>query len=198
MKLILQGTHGRSFHLPSPTQELIPPAETDSSPEAVSQLVSSMVQEDFFYALTHSLHLLPFEARKDSQSILSNAFRFRPPGATADEGPALAHVIDQRSEVIVELCRGYDHKESSMPCGVVLREILKFEHVTAIILHDQSQGDEPAVKASELDLGATQSGEGIFWKFFSWIDKGAFEVSTDAFTTFRVSPTRQYEFSIRN
>jgi len=161
-------------------------AETDSSPEAVSQLINSMIHEDFLYALVHSLHLLPFEARKDSQSILSNALRFRPPGMTADEGPALAHIIDQRSEVIVELCRGYNYKESSMPCGVVLREILKFEHVTAIVFHDQSQGDEPAVKAAELDLTAPQSGQGVFWEFFSWIDKGAFEVSTDAFTTFRV------------
>lgn len=186
MKLILQGTHGRSLLLNWPRMRADAPVETDSSPEAVSQLVNSMVQDDFFYVLTHSLHLLPFEARKDSQSILSNAFRFRPPGTTADEGPALAHIIDQRSEVIVELCRGYDHKESSMPCGVVLREILKFEHVAAIVLHDQSQGEEPAVKAADLELGATQSGEGVFWKFFSWIDKGAFEVSTDAFTTFRV------------
>jgi len=27
----------------------------------------------------------------------------------------------------------------------------------------------------------------VFWKFFDWIDKSLFEVSTDAFDTFRVS-----------
>jgi calcium binding protein 39 len=30
------------------------------------------------------------------------------------------------------------------------------------------------------------SGNGIFWRFFDWIDKGAFELSADAFNTFRV------------
>jgi hypothetical protein len=27
----------------------------------------------------------------------------------------------------------------------------------------------------------------VFWSFFDWIDKSSFEVSADAFTTFRVS-----------
>ncbi len=30
-----------------------------------------------------------------------------------------------------------------------------------------------------------QSGQGVFWKFFDFIDKGSFEVGADAFTTFR-------------
>lgn len=73
-----------------------------------------------------------------------------------------------------------------MPCGVVLREALKHESVAAIILHDQSQHNERAVKIDDIDVESKQTGHGIFWKFFPWIDGGAFEVSTDAFTTFRV------------
>lgn len=74
-----------------------------------------------------------------------------------------------------------------MPCGVVLREALKHEAIAAIILHDESSEAKPAVKINQIDQLAKQSGEGVFWKFFPWIDQGAFEVSTDAFTTFRVS-----------
>ena len=72
-----------------------------------------------------------------------------------------------------------------MPCGAVLREILKNEAVAAIILYDQSLEGEPAVTFTDIDTQTRQSGEGVFWKFFTWIDEGAFEVSADAFTTFR-------------
>lgn len=74
-----------------------------------------------------------------------------------------------------------------MPCGVVLREALKNESVAAIVLYDQSQEGERAVNVGHVDLEEKQTGNGIFWKFFPWIDGGAFEVSTDAFTTFRVT-----------
>ena len=74
-----------------------------------------------------------------------------------------------------------------MPCGAVLREALKRDSVAAIILYDQSGGNGAVSKIDDIDSEAKQTGEGIFWRFFSWIDRGAFEVSTDAFTTFRVS-----------
>ncbi|KAL9129320.1 MAG: hypothetical protein Q9217_002191 [Psora testacea] len=168
MKLILQGTH-----------------ETDSSPEAVQQLVRDMIHEDFFFSLIQSIRLLRFEARKDSQTILSYALRFRPPGNTEEDTIAIAYVIDHRPEVVVELCRGYEHRESAMPCGAVLREILKNDQIAAIVLHDESMGNERAVRVVDIDFEHPQTGNGVFWRFFHYIDKLAFEASTDAFTTFR-------------
>lgn len=76
--------------------------------------------------------------------------------------------------------------QSAMPCGVILREALKFYAVTAVILYDQSHEGEPAIRGSEINLKQPQNGDGIFWNFFHWIDKSNFEVSADAFTTFRV------------
>ena len=167
--------------------------ETESSPEQVSQLVTSIIQEDLLHLLARSIHLLPFESRKDTQTIFSYVLRFKPlSAAPASDPPALSHAINQRPEVIVELCRGYEHRESAMPCGVVLREALKHESVATIILHDQSQGGEKAIRLEEIDVDEAQSGDGVFWNFFPWIDGGAFEVSTDAFTTFRVSPTPSF------
>ena len=70
-----------------------------------------------------------------------------------------------------------------MPCGTVLREIMKHDEVVEIILHDQSREGERAIRLDQIRPEAKQTGSGVFWKFFSWIDRGAFEVSTDAFTT---------------
>ena len=82
-----------------------------------------------------------------------------------------------------------------MPCGAVLREVLKYEGIASIILYDQSY-DQSLENQLDTKLGdiaydtayvdRPQSGDGVFWRFFDWIDGGAFEVSADAFTTFRV------------
>ena len=79
-----------------------------------------------------------------------------------------------------------------MPCGTVLRELLKFKEIITIVLYDQSKEGETAIQPADINLDAVQSGEGVFWQFFEWIDKGAFEVSADAFTTFRVSKLLLY------
>ena len=161
--------------------------EIESSPEQVSHLVTSIIQEDLLYLLARSIHRLPFGARKDTQAIFSYVLRFRPQNTpSAHDPPALAYVVDARPEVIVELCRGYEHRESAMPCGIVLREALKHDSVAEIILYDQSGRDGKSWKLDNVNIEEKQSGEGVFWDFFSWINTGAFEVSTDAFTTFRV------------
>ena len=147
-----------------------------------------MIQEDFLHILASSIHLLSFESRKDSQAIFSYVLRFRPPGSTAEDSPALSYVINDRPEVVIELCRGYNYKESAMPCGAVLREVLKHESIVSIILYDQSLENQLDAKIEGIAYAEEpQSGDGVFWKFFDWIDGGAFEVSADAFTTFRVS-----------
>ena len=137
-----------------------------------------MIHEDFLFSLSRSIQLLPFESRKDTQSIFSYVFRFKPANATNPDPPALTHVVHSRPETVINLCQGYEHKESAMPCGVVLREALKNETIAAIILYDDSPG--------HASIADSQHPPGVFWSFFSWINGGAFEVSTDAFTTFRV------------
>jgi calcium binding protein 39 len=148
-----------------------------------------LIEEDLLYLLAANLHRLPFESRKDTQVIFSYVFRFRPEaGPQRPEPLALAYVVERRPQVLVELCRGYDHKESATPAGTVLREVLKNESAAKVILYDD--GDEPGSSAggvAAIDQDRPQSGKGVFWSFFDWIDRGSFEVAADAFTTFRVS-----------
>lgn len=161
--------------------------EVNTSPEQVHALVQVTLQEDLLYELSRALHLLPFEARKDTQTIFSHILRFRPASYAPDKDPpVVSYLVHHRPEVIIELCRGYAHPQSAMPCGVILREALKYDVITAVVLYDQSNEGEPAVRLSDLKPSVLQSGNGVFWNFFEWIDKGNFEVSADAFTTFRV------------
>jgi calcium binding protein 39 len=191
MKVILQGTQGmrgcttETGHHTRLTRRI----ETDSSPEQIYQLVTGMIDEDLLHLLAINLYRLPFESRKDTQVIFSYIFRFRPAAAAPKSDPiALSYVVCNRPQVLVELCRGYDHKESATPAGSVLRELLKNEAAAAVILYDD--GDAPGSSAKGLnaiDRDRPQSGRGVFWRFYDWIDKSSFEVAADAFTTFRVS-----------
>ena len=137
--------------------------------------------------LAASIHKLPFESRKDTQLIISNVFRYRPPGGNASEPPALHHVITKQPDIIIALCNGYNRRESAMPSGGVLREALKFDAIAALILYDEPNESGHPIDLAQIDPAVPSSGKGIFWNFFDWIDKGQFEVSADAFNTFRVS-----------
>ncbi|KAI0484634.1 Mo25-like protein [Xylariaceae sp. FL0804] len=171
MKLVLQGT-----------------PESESTPEQVYQLVTGLIEEDLLLLLAQSLYRLPFEARKDTQVIFSYVFRFRPMTASLKTDPvALSYVVNNRPQVLLELCRGYEHKESATPAGSVLREVLKSEAAAAIILYDDGEQPGSSQKGvTAIDRDRPQSGNGVFWRFFDWIDKSSFEVAADAFTTFRV------------
>jgi calcium binding protein 39 len=174
MKLILQGT-----------------SEAETSPDQVYQLVSGIVEEDLLYHLAVNLHRLPFESRKDAQVVFSSVFRFRPPNAPEQSIPtALTWAVEKRPQVLIELCRAYDHKESATPAGSVLREVLKNERAAAVVLYEDGEEPGSSLKGVDaIDRDKPQSGKGVFWRFFDWIDKGSFEVAADAFTTFRVSYT---------
>ena len=149
------------------------------------QLVHCIIQEDILYDLARSIRLMPFEARKDAQIIFSHILRFKPANSKSGDPSAISYLALQRPEIVIELCRGYDDQKSAMPCGSILRQALQHDSIAALILYDDSQPGERAVKLSDVDVGQKQSGEGLFWKFFDWINKGSFEVSADAFTTFR-------------
>ena len=143
-----------------------------------------IVNEDLLYLLANNIHRLPFESRKDAQIIFSSAFRYKQPGYADPE--VLRHVIQNRPEIIISLCKGYDRRESALPCGGVLREALKFDAIAALILYDEPSPDGKCRDLGTVNPDLPSSGDGVFWQFFDWIDKSAFEVSADAFNTFRV------------
>ena len=163
----------------------------ESTPELVAGLVTSILQEDLLYQLAHNVHYLPFEARKDTQTIFSYVLRWRPESNDDQQPPSIPYIVHSRPEIILELCKGYNSPKGAMPCGVVLREALKHQDIALIILFDEP---EQKFRKKDIKVNDKASGNGIFWQLFTWIDKGTFEISTDAFTTFRVCPSLYFGF----
>ncbi|KZM25377.1 Hym1p [Ascochyta rabiei] len=166
MKLRLQGT-----------------PDTEVNPELVFQLLSAILSDDLLYTLAINIHKLPFESRKDAQVVFSSAFRYKPAGQTDPQ--VLHHIVQFRPDIIIALCRGYDRRESAMPCGGVLREALKYDAIAALLLYDEGDEEGKQLDLANVNPDIPATGNGIFWRFFDWIDKGAFELSADAFNTFR-------------
>ncbi|KAK3114760.1 Hym1p [Teratosphaeriaceae sp. CCFEE 6253] len=174
MKVTLQGT-----------------PELEATPDAVCQLVNSILAESLLPLLVDNIHRLPFEARKDTQTIISNVFRFRNPGSTSPEPDALKEVLRRQPELIIALCNGYERRESASPCGGILKEALKWDAVAAVILYDEPADNGKTIDIyNDVDVTKPSSGRGVFWAFFRWIDKSSFEVSADAFDCFRLLLTK--------
>tara|TARA_R110002003_G_scaffold104_30_gene8461 strand:+ start:18187 stop:18750 length:564 start_codon:yes stop_codon:yes gene_type:complete len=159
-------------------------SDTEVDPVSVHEHLDEIIREDLLYVLAINMHRLPFESRKDAQVIFSTAFRYKAPGQ--NDPAVLSHIVANRPQIIIALCKGYDRRESAMPCGGVLREALKHDAICALLLYDEPTEDGSPIDLGNVNPDLPSSGHGVFWKFFDWIDKGAFEVSADAFTTFRV------------
>ena len=165
--------------------------EVEASPEQVYQLVNAILSESLLPLLIDNIYRLPFEARKDTQTIVSNVFRFRDPGSTSNEPDALKEVLRRQPEIVVALCHGYERRESASPCGGILKEALKWDAVTAVILYDEPAPDGRTIDIyNDVDVSKKASGNGVLWKFFDWIDQSSFEVSADAFDCFRLILTK--------
>jgi calcium binding protein 39 len=165
--------------------------EAEANAEQVYALVAAILADGLLPILVDNIHRLPFEARKDTQTIISNVFRFRSPNSTSTEPDALRDVIRRQPELIVALCNGYDRRESASPCGGILKEALKWDAVAAVILYDEPLPNGKTVDIyTDVDTSKPSTGQGVFWKFFDWIDKSSFEVSADAFDTFRLLLTK--------
>ncbi|PPJ50563.1 hypothetical protein CBER1_05498 [Cercospora berteroae] len=181
MKVTLQGT-----------------PELETSPDQIYQLVMATLSEQLLPILVSSIPRLPFEARKDTQTIISNIFRFRQPGNVPSpnnnnnsEPDALREVIRKQPEIIIALCNGYSRRESASACGGILKEALKHDAVAAVVLYDEPRSDGTVLDIySDVDVSHPASGNGTFWKFFTWIDQSSFEVSADAFDCFRLILTK--------
>lgn len=149
----------------------------------MDELARHILSDDILIGLAQSIVYMPFETRKDVQTIFSSILRHHSP-EQPDASLALPYLTEQHPDLIITLCHGYNKQESAMPSGNILREALKFDSVAAIILYDEPHGVNQGLK--NVDASRPTSGHGVFWKFFDWIDRSAFEVGTDAFSTFRV------------
>ncbi|KAK6355440.1 hypothetical protein TWF696_004538 [Orbilia brochopaga] len=135
--------------------------------EPVPEKVYTIAQETFNYELLPSLATalpkLDFEARKDATTVFNCLLRYTYNNAQ----PCVLYLASSRPDTIITLVAAYANSETATNSGAILREAFKYESLARVALYDQS-----------------------FWDFFTYVQGGRFDISSDAFATFKELLTR--------
>ncbi|MCJ1435284.1 hypothetical protein MMC27_004656 [Xylographa pallens] len=168
-----------------------PEGKSDVDPEVTEKWVNALMSQDVIFLLARCMGYMDIHGFFAAQKILSFLIRWKPTNYTGYlDTPVVKHMGDARPEITYWLCRGYDSNTAiadKLPThsGKVLREAIKFETVALTILFNQSLADQECASIKGVDMSAMQTGEGLFWQFFEWINKQSFERAADCFNSFK-------------
>ncbi|PVV03399.1 hypothetical protein BB560_002116 [Smittium megazygosporum] len=115
----------------------------ESNSELVVQLAQEIYTTDVLVVLIPNLYKIKFER------------------VVGNREPTVGY-LTKRPSILKDLIRGYNHQESAMFCGSMLRESIKHESLLDIVL-DSSE----------------------FFLFFNYVEIDNFDISSDAFANFR-------------
>uniref|UniRef100_A0A7S0ZG16 Calcium-binding protein 39 n=1 Tax=Timspurckia oligopyrenoides TaxID=708627 RepID=A0A7S0ZG16_9RHOD len=157
-------------------------ASSSSDPASQARSLAVLARdEDLLLLLTSNLTVMGFETRKDAVQVFNNLLRQQlasesPPSAASPEASAddntneasLVTVLESMAQsgrgtdMICTLMRGYDSHEVALNSGAMLRECIRNETMTKMLLFDP-----------------------LFWKMFDWVQVSDFDVASDAQSTFK-------------
>ncbi|XP_044499515.1 calcium-binding protein 39 [Mangifera indica] len=131
--------------------------EVEPNMDQVSQLATEVCKEDVLTLLIHKLPILGWEARKDLVHCWSILLKQKV-GATY----CCVQYIENHFELLDFLVVCYDNKEVALNSGNMLRECIKFPSLAKYIIESAS-----------------------FQLFFKYVELPVFDISSDAFCTFK-------------
>lgn len=127
-------------------------------------LTKSVYDDGLLSVLVCEIEKLPFESRKDAVIVFNSLIRRQIP----INKPIIAEFIrDSQPELLGILLKGYDKPENTLNYGLMLRECIKYDFLADIILSSPD-----------------------FDRLFDYIQLPTFDVSSDAFATFKDLMTR--------
>jgi len=139
-----------------------PELKGDSNPEAVAELIESIIAGDFFEEVLAVFLLLDFESRKDFGIIFNHCCRRE----IKNSIPIITYV--QKSDKVTELLlKGYESPEVALITGSMLRVIFE-----------------------DLEVVRKLINSALFYSFFKYVADANFDIASDAFSSFRDVLTR--------
>jgi len=121
------------------------------------QLANEAIANEIFPLLISSLFKLDFEARKDAAVIFNNILR-----KTSGSRQIGIEYICRNPNILNQLIQGYQTSEIAFNCGSMLKNCASQEALCKLILNSES-----------------------FFCLFDFIESGNFDVSSDAFGSFK-------------
>ncbi|KAG0264557.1 mo25 protein [Actinomortierella ambigua] len=131
--------------------------ESDPVPETVAQLAQEVYSNNVLQLLVDNIGKFEFEAKKDVAQIFNNLLRRH----IGSRSPTIEYLCT-RDQILFTLIRGYENQEIALNCGMILRECLRHEVLTKIVLNSPQ-----------------------IYKFFDYVEMNTFDIASDAFATFK-------------
>jgi len=132
--------------------------ESDQQSDIVlAQLSQEMYNTGLILALLRNLHRIDFEGKKDAVQIFNSILRRQ----IGTRTPTVEYICT-KPDIIFTLCRGYEQQEIALNCGTMLRECIRYEALTKILLYSDN-----------------------FFDFFKYVEVSTFDIASDAFATFK-------------
>ncbi|CAO3617766.1 unnamed protein product [Cunninghamella blakesleeana] len=125
--------------------------------ELVAQLSQEVYNNDLLQLMILNIQKFEFETKKDVAQIFNYLLR-RSIGARS---PTVDYLCT-REEILFTLLKGYEKSEVALNCGLVLRECLRHEALSKIILYSPQ-----------------------FYLFFDYVEMSTFDIASDAFASFK-------------
>ena len=98
------------------------------------------------------------QAKKDVVAVFNNLLRRQ----LGTRSPTVEYLCT-REPILYTLVSGYENPDIALHCGMILRECIRHEALAKLLLYSES-----------------------FWKFFEYVELSNFDISSDAFATFKV------------
>jgi len=137
----------------------------EPTPETIVVVSNEIEQYDLFPLLMQHLPKLDFETRKVVITIYTALLKRNDNG----KHPFVEYLVT-RPEVIIQTVAGYKDTYVWQHCGILLRETIRYEHLTKLMLQPE-----------------------IFNEFFVLIELPKFDIAMDAFSTFKELLTKHKE-----
>lgn len=102
----------------------------DPAPELVAQLAQETYNTDLLYVILNNIHKLEFESRKDVVQIFNSLLRRQ----IGSRFPTVEYLVS-KNEILFAALTGYENEEVAHNTGMILKEMLRHEQLTRIILH---------------------------------------------------------------
>lgn len=128
----------------------------------VAQLAQEVYNANILPMLIKMLPKFEFECKKDVGQIFNNLLRRQ----IGTRSPTVEY-LGARPEILIQLVQGYSSKEIALVCGLMLRECIRHDHLAKIILTSD-----------------------VFYTFFTYVQSEVFDISSDAFSTFKDLTTK--------
>jgi calcium binding protein 39 len=122
--------------------------------------ISKYIQsENLFYLLISTIETVSFETRKDTTTIFNYLLRKNVSGFVL--------YLENNGGLVEHLIQGYEHADSALSCGAMLRESIRYESLSRMVINSP-----------------------LLWRFFeTYVHLPNFEVASDAFNTLREAVT---------